>query len=294
MSFSSIAQMLFESEKNQLPLWKTILQDNLAEQGGTEKDFFARMQSMWTAMQESSKNYKAEDRSNSGLTGGDGAKVFCAAQKGLLFGDSFLNEIITEALKVSECNACMKRIVATPTAGSCGVLPAILLPLKRRDLFPDDSFVKALFVAAGFGQVIAQRASIAGAYGGCQAEIGAASAMGAAALVSLKGGTNQMCANACAVALSNLMGLVCDPVAGLVEVPCVNRNVIGAMNALSCANLALSNIQSRIPPDEVIDAMNEVGEEMNPDLKETGKGGLAGTPTGCKIAQKLSEEKDYL
>ena len=154
-----------------------------------------------------------------------------------------------------------------------------------------------MYVAAGFGQVVASRATLAGAEGGCQAEVGAASAMAAAALVDLKGGTAEQCAEAFAMALTNLEGLVCDPVAGLVEIPCVKRNVIGAMNAVSAADMALSGVVGHIPADEVIDAMAEVGNAMSKDLRETGIGGLAGTPTGCKIAEIVTmsadtEEKD--
>ena len=191
----------------------------------------------------------------------------------------------------------MKRIVAAPTAGSCGVLPAVLLPLWRTGSADEEAVCRALYVAAGFGQVVASRATLAGAEGGCQAEVGAASAMAAAALVDLKGGTAEQCAEAFAMALTNLEGLVCDPVAGLVEIPCVKRNVIGAMNAVSAADMALAGVVGHIPADEVIDAMAEVGNAMSKDLRETGIGGLAGTPTGCKIAEIVTmsadtEEKD--
>jgi L-serine dehydratase len=206
---------------------------------------------------------------------------------GASVGGAFLDRVIAEALSMGESNACMKRIVAAPTAGSCGVLPAVLIPLAERDGISDEAIVKALFAAAGFGQVIASRASISGAEGGCQAEIGAASAMAAAALVSIKKGTPDMGANACAMALMNLMGLVCDPVAGLVEIPCVKRNVVGAVNAISCADMALAGIVSRIPPDEVIDAMRSVGDMMPCALRETGQGGLAATPSGMAAAKKL-------
>ena len=184
----------------------------------------------------------------------------------------------------------MKRIVAAPTAGSCGVLPAVLLPLARAGEVDEEAVCEALYVAAGFGQVIAARATLAGAEGGCQAEVGAASAMAAAALCSLKGGTPEQCAAAAAMALGNLLGLVCDPVAGLVEVPCVKRNVVGAVNAVSCANMALAGVDYAIPCDEVIDAMGRVGSLLSPDLRETGQGGLAATPTGVKIAQRLAQE----
>ena len=161
------------------------------------------------------------------------------------------------------------------------MLPAVLLPCRGRH--SDAELVQALYVAAGFGQVIATRASISGAEGGCQAEIGSASGMAAAALTALRGGTPQQCADACAMALQNLLGLVCDPVGGLVEIPCVKRNVIGAMNALSAAEMALAGIGSAIPCDEVIDAMRAVGDALPPSLRETGEGGLAATPTARRL-----------
>ena len=186
---------------------------------------------------------------------------------------------------MGESNACMRRIVAAPTAGACGVLPAVLIPLQRRDGLSDDKMVECLYVAAGFGQVIASRASISGAEGGCQAEVGSASGMAAAALVHARGGSGDQMAAACAMALQNVLGLVCDPVAGLVEVPCVKRNVMGAVNAMSCADMALAGVTGVIPCDEVIDAMGAVGRSMPTSLRETGEGGLAATPTGRRIAE---------
>ena len=166
----------------------------------------------------------------------------------------------------------------------------MLLPLARAGQADEEAVCDALYVAAGFGQVIAARATLAGAEGGCQAEVGAASAMAAAALCNLKGGTPEQCAAAAAMALGNLLGLVCDPVAGLVEVPCIKRNVVGAVNAVSCANMALAGVDYAIPCDEVIDAMGRVGSLLSPDLRETGQGGLAATPTGVKIARQLAQE----
>lgn len=198
----------------------------------------------------------------------------------------FLQEVMSIALKMGEHNACMGCIVAAPTAGACGVLPAVLIPLQRKERLTDEQMIQCLYAAAGFGQVIATRASISGAEGGCQAEVGSASAMAAAALVSARGGTPKQMAAACAIALQNVMGLVCDPVAGLVEVPCVKRNVMGAVNALSCADMALAGLDGGIPCDEVIDAMGAVGRAMPSSLRETGQGGLAATPTGRKIAER--------
>ena len=195
----------------------------------------------------------------------------------------FVGQAIAGALQMGESNACMKRIVAAPTAGACGVLPAVLVPYARGEKLEKEQVIEALYVSAGIGQVIASRAFISGASGGCQAEIGSASAMAAGAMVHLKGGSDRQIAHAAAMALKNLLGLVCDPVAGLVEVPCVKRNVIGAVNALAAADMALAGIESRIPPDQVIDAMKEVGERMHVSLKETGQGGLAATPAGKRI-----------
>lgn len=225
------------------------------------------------------------------LVGGDGARYAEAWASGILMGDCYWNAAIATALKVSECNACMKRIVAAPTAGSCGVIPAALIPYL--ECYPDtteEDMVHALYLAGGFGNIIAERASISGAEAGCQAEIGAASAMAAAALTFLRGGTPEACGNACAIALKNLLGLVCDPVAGLVEIPCVKRNVIGVVNAISSANLAMAGITSRIPADEVIDAMGEIGRHMPESVRETAQGGLAATPTGQKIAETVLKQ----
>ena len=191
--------------------------------------------------------------------------------------------MLTGAIRMGECNACMHRIVAAPTAGACGVMPAVLLPYAEAHGTSRDELIAALYIAAGFGMVIASRASMSGAEAGCQAEIGTASAMAAAALVYLHGGNVQQMSAAVAIALKNMMGLACDPVAGLVEVPCVKRNAAGAMNALGAAELALAGIRSRIPADEVIDAMRAVGDLMSPLLKETGKGGVAASPTAIRF-----------
>ena len=199
-----------------------------------------------------------------------------------------MGKVIMRALRLGESNACMKRIVAAPTAGACGVLPAVLVTAAEQDGYSDDQMTEALFTAAGIGQIIAAKAYIAGAMGGCQAEIGSASSMAAGALVFLRGGSPEQMADAAAIALKNLLGLVCDPVAGLVEIPCVKRNVAGAVIALSSADMALAGIKSRISPDQVIDAMKEVGDLMDVRLKETGRGGLAGTREGQEMAETLT------
>ena len=290
MAFSSVHEMIDLCKESGKPLYEVILESDLAESGLTRAESEAEMHRLWAVMQATSDGYCGADRSMSGFAGGDAAKVNVAAARGVLYADGYFADVMAEALKTAECNACMKRIVAAPTAGSCGVLPAVLLPLARAGQADEDAVCDALYVAAGFGQVIAARATLAGAEGGCQAEVGAASAMAAAALCNLKGGTPEQCAAAAAMALGNLLGLVCDPVAGLVEVPCIKRNVVGAVNAVSCANMALAGVDYAIPCDEVIDAMGRVGSLLSPDLRETGQGGLAATPTGVKIARQLAQE----
>lgn len=282
MAFVSVESLLRAA--GDMPLWEAVLTDDLRDRGGERDASWEKMTRLWRAMVESVEGYDPARRSACNLTGGDARKVETCA---VSLAGPVLTDIIATALKVGECNACMGRIVAAPTAGASGVLPAVLLPIRKKYDFSEEEMVKALYVSAGFGQVIATRASIAGAEGGCQAEIGSASAMAAAALVSLLGGSPEQMAAACATALQNLLGLVCDPVAGLVEVPCVKRNVIGAVNALTAAELALAGVENVIPCDEVIDAMRAVGDVMPTALRETGGGGLAATPTGRRIAEEL-------
>lgn len=282
MAFSSVEGLL--QAAGQVPLWRAVLEDDLRERGVDEARSWRQMAALWTAMKAPVAEYDPAARSRSGLTGGAGARL---EGEGPGLCPPFLRQVIAAALKTGECNACMKRIVAAPTAGASGVLPAVLLPLQARDGLDDRRMVEALYVAAGFGQVIATRASISGAEGGCQAEVGSASGMAAAALVYVMGGTLGQMAHACAMALSNTLGLVCDPVAGLVEVPCVKRGVIGAVGAMAAADMALAGIASRIPADQVIDAMREVGEKMDVSLKETGEGGLAASTAGVRIREAL-------
>jgi len=190
---------------------------------------------------------------------------------------------ISKALAVAEINACMGKIVAAPTAGSCGVLPAVLLAVEESRQVSEKELLLALFTAAGLGMILAERASVSGAEGGCQAEIGSAAAMAAAAAVELAGGSPRQTADAAAIAMKSMLGLVCDPVGGLVEVPCVKRNATGATIALAAAEMALAGVKSAIPIDEVIDTMGEIGKQMPCSLKETAQGGLAVTPTGRRI-----------
>ncbi len=245
------------------------------------------MEQMYDNMRKAVSSYDSSRTSESALVGGEGAKMQRARENNALICGDFIGLVMEIAIKLGESNACMRRIVAAPTAGSCGVVPAVLLAMEKKRKDTKEQIIRALYVAAGIGGVIANRAFIAGAAGGCQAEIGTASAMAAGAAVFLEGGTADAMASAAALALKNLMGLVCDPVAGLVEVPCVKRNAMGAVNALICADEALSGIYSKIPPDQVIDAMRAVGKSMPDDLKETGTGGIAATPRGIEISEKL-------
>ena len=287
MALDSMKDIFERSARENIPFWEIVLQYDMEERQVSRQASMAKMLSTWQAIQDAADSYTGTQRSVSGLVGGDGLKMRLYARRGESIGGEFMDEVIVQAISMAESNACMRRIVAAPTAGSCGVVPAVLLPLCEREHYTQHELLEALYVASGIGAVIAYRASISGAAGGCQAEIGTASAMAAGALVSLRGGTNEQIGHAVAIALKNLMGLVCDPVAGLVEVPCVKRNVIGAVNAISAADMALAGIESRIPVDEVIDAMGEVGRRMPVEFRETALGGLAATPTGKAVKERM-------
>ena len=283
MALDSISEIV----ETPLPFWQVVLETDMDERQVTAEASLNKMRYTWQAMLESAESYDPGRRSGSGLVGGDGAKMRPYAQNAEPLCGPYLQEVIATALCVGESNACMRKIVAAPTAGACGVLPAVLVPLYHNGRAAEADIVKALYVASGIGAVISHRACIAGAAGGCQAEIGSASAMAAGALVALRGGNSEQIAHAVAMALKNLLGLVCDPVAGLVEVPCVKRNVIGAVNAVSAADMALAGITSRIPADEVIDCMGDVGCRLPMELRETALGGLAATPFGQSVKEKM-------
>lgn len=280
INFHSLEQLVTAAEEGQRPLWELILEGDCRRQDITRARSLETMSALLAAMRQADESYRDTDRSASGLVGGDGGRLAAYAEGERPLCGPLMSRVIAGAVRMGECNACMKRIVAAPTAGSCGVLPAVLLPVAKDYQLDDNALVEALYVASGFGLVIAARASISGAEGGCQAEIGSAAGMGAAALVHLLGGTPSMMAHGCAMAIKNLLGLACDPVGGLVEVPCVKRNVIGAMAAMSGAQMALAGVESRVPPDQVLDAMASVGQSLPVSLRETGKGGLADTPFG--------------
>ena len=288
--YHSIADIIRQSEEKSCPFWQIVLQADMEERGVSYETSFATMRHMYQAMKAADAGYDPTIHSASGMAGGlagtDGEKLAQArAQKKLICGD-LIGLVMEKAVKMGESNACMHRIVAAPTAGSCGVIPAVFLVVEERLSLPEEKMVEAMFVSAGIGAVIAENASLAGASGGCQAEIGSASAMAAGGLAYLQGGSAEQIADAAAFALKNMLGLACDPVGGLVEVPCIKRNVAGAVNALTSAQLAMAGITSAIPVDEVIDAMRRIGNEMPSAIKETSLGGLATSPTAVRLTEK--------
>lgn len=282
MSFSKMSEIIEASQTKNLPLWKVILEDDVQERKVTEKESFSRMEKMLDAMLEADKKYDPDLRSQSGLSGGDGARLETFRKKENRLIGTFLAMVMEKAVKMAESNACMGRIVAAPTAGSCGVIPAVLLTYLEEKNVEKTRVVEALFVAAGIGQVIAETASISGAEGGCQAEIGSASSMAAGALTYLENGDNEQIANASAMAMKNMLGLTCDPVAGLVEVPCIKRNVSGAVNAIISCQMSMAGIKSAIPVDEVFETMGRIGKLIPACLRETSLEGLAATPSALK------------
>lgn len=275
------------SAANGTTIGQAALLNEMLETGLTEEELKKVMHERLEVMRASVENgMNPDQRSLSGLSGGQAARLNRAVETGRTVSGSLMGRTAVRAMAVAECNACMGRIVAAPTAGSCGILPAAILTMQEERNLSDDALVDALFTAAAVGAVIAQRASVSGAEGGCQAECGSAAAMTAAALVELAGGTPEMASAACGLALMNSMGLVCDPVAGLVEVPCVYRNVGSVANALTAADMALAGIAAPIPTDEIIDAMKSVGDMLPACLRETGEGGVAACPSALK-AKKI-------
>lgn len=282
MSLKMLSDIVNESNKKKIAFWEVVLNDDCKNEGLSKDESMKRMSDIYLAMKEADLNYDPNALSSSGMTGGDGALLEkYRMQPNRLIGD-FLTKVMEKAVKMGESNACMKRIVAAPTAGSCGVIPAVLITYEEERKVSVNKIVEALYVAGGIGEVLAESAEISGAKGGCQAEIGSASGMAAGAIAYLEGGDNETIVHAVALALKNMLGLTCDPVGGLVEVPCVKRNVSGAVNAIISSQMAIAGIRSRIPPDEVIDSMRRIGNLIPECLKETSKEGLAITATALK------------
>lgn len=273
--YHTLNDLIKLSADNNLEIWEIIQQADMYENDRSESDSFNMMKEMYVAMKNADSMYDGTLRSASNKAGGDGELLHSYNESGKNICGSFMGKVMEKAIKMGESNACMRRIVAAPTAGSCGVLPAVLLSYEEDFDVAEDDMVKAMYVAAGIGKVIAENAFIAGAAGGCQAEIGSASAMAAGALAFLQGGDSSAIINAATLSLKNFLGLVCDPVAGLVEVPCIKRNSYGAVNAVTSAQLSLAGIKSAIAPDDVVDSMRRISNQLPASLKETSCGGLA-------------------
>jgi L-serine dehydratase len=276
------------AEKENIKISDIMIRQEMEISERSFEEIFTQMDKNLVVMEEAiERGIKEGVRSVSGLTGGDAVLLQKYLKSGKSLAGEFHLDAVSKAIATNEVNAAMGTICATPTAGSAGVVPGTLFALKHKVNPTREQMVRYLFTSGAFGLVVANNASISGAAGGCQAEVGSATGMAAAAIVELMGGTPNQSAHAMAIALKNMLGLVCDPVAGLVEVPCVKRNAMGASNAIVAADMALAGIESRIPCDEVIDAMYKIGLSMSMDLKETAGGGLAATPTGRALEAKI-------
>ena len=286
--YETIADLVTTADQTQRPISELIIEQEIQLSHSSREIIWATMGKNLDVMIAAAEKGRTGQgvQSATGLTGGEAVLMakYRAAGK-TLSGDTMLRAV-ENAIATNEVNASMGIICATPTAGSAGTLPGVLSVLK----LTRNQQMQLLFCASAFGMIVANQAMIAGATGGCQAEVGSASAMGAAAAVEVAGGTPQQSAEAFAMAMSNLLGLVCDPVAGLVEIPCIKRNVVGSVNALTCADMALAGLTNKIPADEVIAAMKRIGQDLPTSLRETGLGGLAATPTGIKMKMKIFGE----
>jgi len=287
MEYSTIKELINLAQENEMTVSEVVIQNEIEESEKNRDKVINKMKETFEVMKEAVEEGKnKKEKSPSGLSGGDANRL---AKFDDFLGDNIYKKVMTYAVATSEVNASMGKIVAGPTAGSSGIVPAVLLAVGEKIKADNEDIIKALFTASGLGMVVSKKATLAGAAGGCQAECGVGSAMAAGAAVELAGGNPEMVGNAFALALKNLLGLVCDPVAGLVEVPCVKRNGFSASHALTAANMALAEVGSVIPPDEVVEAMTQIGNLLPGSLKETSLGGLAATETGLKIAEELDE-----
>lgn len=285
--FQNVRELVDRAEREEKLISEIMIEQEIQITGRSREEIMAQMDRNLTVMEEAVERGLKGVQSVTGLTGGDAVLLQKYIASGKSLAGDLLLDAVSKAVATNEVNAAMGTICATPTAGSAGVVPGTLFAIQHKLNPTREQMIRYLFTSGAFGFVVANNASISGAAGGCQAEVGSAAAMAAAAIVEMAGGTPQQCAEGFAITLKNMLGLVCDPVAGLVEVPCVKRNAMGASNAIVAADMALAGVTSRIPCDEVIGAMYRIGESMNPDLKETARGGLAATPTGKALAAKI-------
>lgn len=285
--FRNVAELVELAEQQNKKISEIMIEQEMEVTGKSREAIIKKMDENLAVMEKAVEKGIAGVRSHSGLTGGDAVLLQKYIEKGNFLSGATILDAVSKAVATNEVNAAMGTICATPTAGSAGVVPGTLFAVKNKLHPTREEMVRFLFTSGAFGFVVANNAFISGAAGGCQAEVGSAAGMAAAAIVEMAGGTPEQCAHAMAITLKNMIGLVCDPVAGLVEVPCVKRNAMGAANAMVAADMALAGIKSRIPCDEVIDAMYRVGQQMPTALKETARGGLADTPTTRKLEAKI-------
>ena len=287
--FDSIRETIDYAVENNMSFADIMVKEEMELSGKSRDEVRAQMKQNLDVMRDAVIKGTTGDgvESVTGYTGHDAAKLRDYNETHHALSGYEMIDAVKGAIATNEVNAAMGIICATPTAGSSGTIPGALFKLEKTHDLTEEQMIDFLFTSALFGRVVANNASVAGATGGCQAEVGSASAMAAAAAVAIFGGSPEASGHAMALAISNLLGLVCDPVAGLVEIPCVMRNAIGSGNALISADLALAGIESRIPVDEVIEAMDKVGRNLPASLREPGLGGLAGTPTGEAIKRKI-------
>jgi L-serine dehydratase len=285
--FRNISELVELAETNGVKIAEIMIRQEVEVTGLSREAVVEKMSESLTVMEQAVERGLAGVKSHTGLTGGDAVLLQNYLKSGKALSGSILLDAVSKAVATNEVNAAMGVVCATPTAGSAGVVPGVLFAVKEKLQPTRDEMIEFLFTAAAFGFVVANNASISGAAGGCQAEVGSASGMAAAAVVELAGGTPKQSAEAMAITLKNMLGLVCDPVAGLVEVPCVKRNAMGAANAITAADMALAGISSKIPCDEVINAMFLIGQSMPASLRETAEGGLAATPTGRMLEKQI-------
>ncbi|QHA91755.1 L-serine ammonia-lyase, iron-sulfur-dependent, subunit alpha [Bacillus sp. N1-1] len=286
--FRNVAELVELAQSKNKPISEIMIEQEMDFRGSTREEVYNQMKNNLVVMEQAVERGINEDvKSHSGLTGGDAVLLQNYMKSGNSLSGHTMLDAVSKAIATNEVNAAMGTICATPTAGSAGVVPGTLFGIREKVNPTEEQMVRYLFTSGAFGFVVANNASISGAAGGCQAEVGSATGMAAAAIVELMGGTPEQSSHAFAIALKNMLGLVCDPVAGLVEVPCVKRNAMGASNALVAADMSLAGITSRIPCDEVIDAMYKIGQTMPSALRETAQGGLAATPTGRELEAKI-------
>mgnify|MGYP001224196414 FL=1 len=285
--FRNVSELVHIAETENIPISEVMIRQEMEETGKTREEVISQMDNNLEVMEKAVEDGLKGVESHSGLTGGDAVLIQKYMSEKKTLSGNLLLDVVSKAVATNEVNAAMGMICATPTAGSAGCVPGVLFGLKEKLNPTREQMINFLFTAGAFGQVVANNAFISGAAGGCQAEVGSAAGMASAAAVEMAGGTPQQSAEAMAITLKNMLGLVCDPVAGLVEVPCVKRNAMGSSQAIISADLALAGVTSRIPCDEVIGAMYRIGRQMPSALRETAEGGLAATPTGRALAAKI-------